>query len=159
MFSIKIISIESDLSVPIEITELDFPIKLKGKVDRVDEYNGVTRIIDYKTGKVEQNKVQLENWEDITSDYDKFSKSFQILSYALMLNHKNVFNNKTEAGIISFKNLRSGFIKFQKIDRGSGKIIKESNINEDTLIEFSKQLKNLILEIFNPKIDFVEKEV
>lgn len=157
--TIKIISIESDLSIPIEIAELNFPVKLKGKVDRVDEYNGVTRIIDYKTGKVEQNKVQLENWEDITSDYDKYSKSFQVLSYALMLNTEKGLSNKTEAGIISFKNLKSGFIKFQKINREDCKIVKDSYINQDTLSEFSKQLKHLILEIFNPEIKFVEKKV
>jgi len=157
--SIKIISIESDLSIPLEIAELGFPIKLKGKVDRVDEYNGVTRIIDYKTGKVEQNKVQLESWEDITSDYDKYSKSFQVLSYALMLNAEKELSNNTEAGIISFKNLKSGFIKFQKINREAGKIVKDSYINKDTLTEFSKQLKCLILEIFNTELEFVEKEV
>lgn len=157
--TIKIISVESDLSIPIEIAELNFPIKLKGKVDRVDEYNGTTRIIDYKTGKVEQNKVQLENWKDITSDYDKYSKSFQVLSYALMLSVEKRFSNKTEAGIISFKNLKSGFIKFGKLNLENGKIVKDSYINQDTLSEFSKQLKRLILEIFNPEIKFVENEV
>ena len=157
--TLKIISIESDLNIPIVINEFDFPIRLKGKVDRVDEYNGVTRIIDYKTGKVEQNKVQLEHWEDITTDYDKYSKSFQVLSYALMMSHDAPFVNETEAGIISFKNLKSGFIKFQKINRKSGKIQKGSNINQEVLNEFSLELKSLILEIFNPEIDFVENEV
>ncbi|MEZ4797046.1 MAG: PD-(D/E)XK nuclease family protein [Flavobacteriaceae bacterium] len=157
--TIKIISIESELNIPIDIAELNFPIRLKGKVDRVDEYNGVTRIIDYKTGKVEQSKVQLENWEDITTDYDKYSKSFQVLSYALMINHKSQFNKDTEAGIISFKNLSSGFIKFNKLNDVNGKKKKEASINQDVLNEFSLQLKNLILEIFNPDIDFVEKEV
>lgn len=157
--TIKIISIESDLNIPIEIAELDFPVRLKGKVDRVDEYNGVTRIIDYKTGKVEQNKVQLENWDDITTDYDKYNKSFQILSYALMIQHKSPLNNDTEAGIISFKNLKSGFINFNKIDRESGKQQKNANISQEILDGFTQQLKNLILEIFNPEIDFVEKEV
>jgi len=157
--TIKIISIESDLNIPIEIAELDFPVRLKGKVDRVDEYNGVTRIIDYKTGKVEQNKVQLENWDDITTDYDKYSKSFQILCYALMIQYKSPLNNDTEAGIISFKNLKSGFIKFNKIDRENGKQQKNANIDQKILDDFTLQLKGLILEIFNPEIDFVEKEV
>ena len=33
---------------------MSFPIKLKGYIDRVDEVNGVTRLIDYKTGKSSQ---------------------------------------------------------------------------------------------------------
>jgi ATP-dependent exoDNAse (exonuclease V) beta subunit len=157
--TIKIISIETDLNIPININELDFPVRLKGKVDRVDEYNGITRIIDYKTGKVEQSKVNLEHWEEITTDYDKYSKSFQVLCYALMIHHKSPLKSDTEAGIISFKNLKSGFIKFNKIDRENGKQQKSTNINQDILDPFTQQLKNLILEIFNPEIDFVAKDI
>ena len=156
---IKIISIESDLNIPIEINELDFPVRLKGKVDRVDEYNGVTRIIDYKTGNVAQDNVQVEHWDEITKDYDKYSKSFQVLSYALMMHHDAPCGNDTEAGIISFKNLRSGFIKFHKLNRETGKLQKDSNITMSVLDDFSTELQRLIVEIFNPAIDFVEKEV
>ena len=156
---IIIVGIEALFNIPIEINELDFPVRLKGKVDRVDEYNGITRVIDYKTGKVEQNKVQLEHWEDITTDYDTYSKSFQVLSYALMMNHEATFKNETKAGIISFKNLKSGFIKFQKINRENGKLQKDSDINQEVLTDFSHELKSLILEIFNPDLDFIEKEI
>ena len=145
--------------MPIQIDELNFPIRLRGKVDRVDEYNGITRIIDYKTGKVEQNKIQIEHWEDITTDYDKHSKCFQVLCYALMINKEKQIHNNTEAGIVSFKNLKAGFIKFNKVDKENGRTQKHTFINQNMLNEFSRQLKNLILEIFNPKIDFVEKEI
>jgi len=157
--TIKIISVEAKLNIPIEISELDFPILLKGKVDRVDEYNGVTRIIDYKTGKVDQNKIRIEDWEDITTDYDKFSKSFQVLSYALMMDYKAQISGNTEAGIISFKNLKSGFIKFQKIEKQGGRNQQNSIINQEILSAFSVELKKLILEIFNPESVFIEKEV
>ncbi|MCB0461926.1 MAG: PD-(D/E)XK nuclease family protein [Flavobacteriaceae bacterium] len=157
--TIKIISIESDLNIPIEISELDFPVRLRGKVDRVDEYNGTTRIIDYKTGKVDQNKVQLEHWDDVITDYDKYSKSFQVLCYALMINNEARIIDNVEGGIISFKNLSSGFIKFYKLDREGGKLQKNSNINQNILNAFAQELKKLILEIFDPKIDFIEKEV
>jgi len=157
--SIKIISVEAELNIPIDINELDFPVRLRGKVDRVDEYNGVTRIIDYKTGKVEQSKVQLEHWENITSDYDKYSKSFQVLCYAIMMNHYTPSTNEVEAGVISFKNLNSGFIKFNKLNRESGKLQKGSQINKAVLEDFSQELKKLILEIFNPEIGFKEKEL
>ena len=157
--NIKIISVETELNVPIQIDELNFPIRLRGKVDRVDEYNGITRIIDYKTGKVEQNKIQIEHWEDITTDYDKHSKCFQVLCYALMINKEKQIHNNTEAGIVSFKNLKAGFIKFNKVDKENGRTQKHTFINQNMLNEFSRQLKNLILEIFNPKIDFVEKEI
>jgi RecB family exonuclease len=43
---------------------LPFPVLIKGNVDRIEERNGVIRIIDYKTGKVEKSSVMLKAWKD-----------------------------------------------------------------------------------------------
>ncbi|WP_298550333.1 PD-(D/E)XK nuclease family protein [uncultured Algibacter sp.] len=154
---IKIIAIEADNNIEINIPEINYPIRLKGKVDRVDEYNGITRIIDYKTGNVQQNQVEIVNWEDITTDYKKYSKSFQILTYAYMMHKSNIINLPIEAGIISFKNLNSGFLKFTKKESTRGK--KDTLITTETIDAFEIELKALILEICNPNINFTEKEV
>ncbi|WP_246124808.1 PD-(D/E)XK nuclease family protein [Algibacter pacificus] len=156
---IKIIAIESNNNVLIEIPELDFPVKLTGKVDRVDEYNGVTRIVDYKTGRVDSGKVEIVNWEDLTTDYTKYSKSFQVLTYAYMMLLSNEITLPVEAGIISFKNLKAGFLKFSKKDKSGNGAKKDSLITQDTLDNFYIELKTLILEICNPNIPFTEKEV
>jgi hypothetical protein len=156
--TIKIIAIEAENDLLIDFPELDFPIKLKGIVDRVDEFNGVTRIIDYKTGSVLQNQVEIVNWEAITTDYKKYSKSFQILAYAYMMQKSNGLNFPIEAGIISFKNLSSGFLKFSKKESSRSRT-KNALITEDTLASFELELKKLIIEICNPDIDFIEKEV
>ncbi|WP_298237323.1 PD-(D/E)XK nuclease family protein [uncultured Algibacter sp.] len=155
---IKIMAIEADNVIEINIPELKFPIKIKGKVDRVDECNGTIRIIDYKTGKVESNQVEVVNWEDITTDYKKYSKSFQVLTYAYMMCKEKKVQLPIEAGIISFKNLSSGFLKFSKKDSVFSRS-KDSLISNNTLTAFENELKKLILEICNPKIDFTEKEV
>jgi len=156
--SIKIVEIEADLNVKININELGFPITLKGKVDRVDEYNGALRIIDYKTGKVEQRDVEVVSWGDICSDYKKYSKSFQVLMYAFMMNTRSPFTKNVEAGIVSFKNLNAGFLKFGKKENRNSRN-KDTIINTKTLNDFEVQLKKLILEIYNPAIDFIEKEI
>jgi len=155
---IKIVEIEADLSVEINIKELDFPITLKGKVDRVDEYNGTLRIIDYKTGKVEQGNIEIVSWEDISTDYKKYSKSFQILMYAYLMNIRSPFNKTIEAGIISFKNLNNGFLKFGKKEVPNSRK-KDTDISVETLENFEIELKKLILEIYNPDVNFNEKEV
>ena len=155
---IKIIALEKEIKIPITIPELDFPVFLRGTVDRIDTYNGVTRIIDYKTGRVEQNKVEIVNWEDITTDYTKYSKSFQVLTYAFMLNEEKAFIGLVEAGIISFKNLQGDyFLKFSKKDKSGNGAVKEQTITSDILQEFSIELKKLIIEICDPNMDFVEK--
>ena len=155
---IKILAIEADETIDIKIEGLDFPIKLKGKVDRIDQFNGTTRVVDYKSGKVEQNKVELVNWEDLTSDYDKYSKSFQILCYTYMMHQKNLIKLPIEAGIISFKNLNEGFLKFGKKESSHSRT-KDQLITERTLDNFETELKKLILEICDSDIDFIEKEL
>ena len=151
--------IESDLKATVHIPQLNFPVCVTGKVDRIDEVDGVIRIIDYKTGKVEQNKVELVNWEDVTTDYTKYSKPFQILTYAYMIMQQQQFNKPVEAGIISFKNLNAGFLKFSKKDKDGRGATKESLITQETLNNFSKELEYLITEICNLEIPFTEKEV
>ena len=153
--TIKIISIENNLEVEVPISELSFPVKIKGKVDRVDQYNGQLRIVDYKTGKVAQSDLELIDWEEITLDY-KFSKAFQVLAYALMIN-KEISVTSAEAGIISFKNLSNGFLKFGKKEKVRGP--KDQIVSQNTLETFTVELKKLILEICNKEIPFTEKEI
>ncbi|MBQ0769772.1 MAG: PD-(D/E)XK nuclease family protein, partial [Bizionia sp.] len=156
--TIKIIALEQKSEIPVDIPELGFKVKLRGTVDRVDEYNGVTRIIDYKTGKVTPGEVSILDWEDITTDYKKYSKSFQILTYAYMMHAQKPLNLPIEAGIISFKNLSAGVMSFGVKASPYAKT-KDSLITQDTLDNFEKELKKLIIEICNPKISFIEKEV
>lgn len=154
--SIKLLHIESDLTYRLNIPELDFPVSIHGKVDRVDSYNGQMRIIDYKTGNVQQGDLELVDWTELSTDY-KFSKAFQVLSYALMLHGNEPFDT-AEAGIISFKNMGGGFLKFGTKDTARSRN-KEQTITKETLALFSEGLKKLILEICNPNIPFTEKEI
>ena len=78
--------------------------------------------------------------------------------YAYMLSKKTALKFPVEAGIISFKNLSEGFIKFAKKEK-PGNSKKDTNITEDTLSDFEVELKKLISEICNPNIPFTEKEV
>jgi len=155
---IKIIAIETENKVRLQINEINFPIYLTGKVDRVDQFNGMTRIIDYKSGKVDSSKISVINWEDITTDYDKYSKSFQILTYAYSMVKEGKVNLPLEAGIISFKNLSAGFLKFNKKESSHDRN-KVTLISEDTLQYFEIELKKLIVEICNLDMNFIEKEI
>ena len=155
---IEIMQIETNLMVPLVIPQLDFPILIRGKVDRVDLVDGTLRIIDYKTGKVTQPQLEIVDWNDITADYDKYAKPFQVLMYALMLLENSPSQLPVEAGVISFKNLRSGFLKFGKKEQPRDKN-KQCLVDEEILANFKVQLKNLIIEICDPKIPFLEKEI
>jgi ATP-dependent helicase/nuclease subunit B len=156
--SIYIREIETNLTASLDIPELDFPVNIRGNVDRVDTYNNTLRIIDYKTGKVEQNQLEICDWEEISTDYDKYSKPFQVLMYATMLLENRSHAAEVEAGVISFKNLKQGFLKFAKKEHSRDRN-KNCNIEPEILENFKVQLKSLIKEICDPKIPFLEKEI
>lgn len=154
---IKIVGIEQKLSIPLTIPGIEFPVVLKGKLDRIDQRDGLLRIIDYKTGKVESKNVEIVDWEVITTDYD-YSKAFQLLCYALMYATDHHSVETLESGIISLKNLNAGILRFAtKPHKGSR--TKEYSITADTLLLFKEELSRLIIEICNPEIPLQEKEV
>ena len=146
-------ALEADLGISVEVPGLDFPVRVGGKVDRIDHYNGDLRIIDYKTGKVEQKDLVVSDWEKIRQEYS-FSKAFQVLTYALIYNDTAPIT-QAYGGIISFKNLGSGFLKFGVKEQSK----KDHVISQETLVLFKEQLIALIQEICDISIDFQEKEV
>lgn len=146
---IKIIGLEMSLKTAIDVPGINFPVHIKGKLDRIDEIDGVLRVIDYKTGKVEQRNLNLSNWEDIVEEYDK-SKAFQLLCYAYMYNNA-VPVDKVEAGIFSFKNIKAGILKFTEN--------RNTLITEATIAKFTVELHKLIGEICSAEHPFVEKEI
>lgn len=151
--AIKVLLLESNLSCEIEIEALPFPIKIAGKVDRIEERNDTIRIIDYKTGKVDGNSLKINDFIDLTSDI-KNEKIIQLLCYALMFeNHEFKQNKDVVAGIISFKNMKNGFLPF---GLGKGKD-SEITISNEILVDFKAELGILILEIYNREMPFKEK--
>ncbi|KKN16316.1 hypothetical protein LCGC14_0977140 [marine sediment metagenome] len=153
---IEILGLEEKLVIRLDIPEINFPIHLKGKLDRIDIKDGTLRIIDYKTGNTSTTQVEIVDWEQITVDYD-YAKAFQLLCYALMYTTKTPLP-AVEAGIISFKKLGTGLMRFAtKPKKGSRS--KDHVITQQTLERFTHELKQLIIEICDINIPFVEKEV
>jgi hypothetical protein len=131
-------------------------VRLKGTVDRIDEFDGRLRIIDYKSGAVSANDVAIYDWEALITDYGK-SKAFQLLCYAYIYSKSTKLNTPFEAGIISFKNLKSGFLPFGVRPSPRGKI--DPLITQETLMKFEELASQLILEILDVNQAFIEKEV
>lgn len=153
---IKILGLEKDMKVPVNIPEIPFPVFLRGQIDRIDEYDGVLRIIDYKTGQASSGNTELIEWEDLVRE-EKYNKAFQLLAYAYMYYKENPTSGM-EAGIIAFKSLNSGLIRFatKTSPRASAKD-KEFTINGETIESFEEQLSRLLREICDPGIPFSEK--
>ena len=109
------------------------------------------RIIDYKTGKVDKNNVILKDWNGLTNDI-KNDKIIQVLAYAFMYEEQTK-GQEMEAGIISFKNLKSGFLPFQfKQDKD---VI--ATISSEIMDNYLEQIVILLQEILNKDVPFEEK--
>ncbi|MTH17037.1 PD-(D/E)XK nuclease family protein [Flavobacterium sp. LC2016-01] len=149
--AIKIIALEQTYQRELLHADLPFPVLIKGNVDRIEQRNGKIRIIDYKTGKVEKANVVLKTWNGLTREL-KNDKIIQVLAYAFMF-EKEAGSLPIEVGIISFKNLKSGFLPFtfkeeKELDMVVSKEILESYLQEVVL---------LLNEIFDTAIPFEEK--
>ena len=149
--SIKILALEQTFERTLIHPDLPFPVLIKGNVDRIEERNGIIRIIDYKTGKVEKASVTLHSWDGLTEGI-KNDKIIQVLAYAYMY-QKEANEKPMEAGIISFKNLKSGFLPF------AFKEGKETNsvINQAVLHSYIEEMVLLLREILDVAIPFEEK--
>ncbi|AMA50471.1 MULTISPECIES: PD-(D/E)XK nuclease family protein [Flavobacterium] len=148
--AVKVLKLETTLLVEIQDPRLPYIVKLSGNVDRIEVRNNTVRIIDYKTGKVETNALKITLWDGLTTDL-KNEKIIQLLCYALMY-QKELNEFPLEVGIISFKNMKAGFMPFGL------KVEKEvkTQITTEILESFKTELIQLILLILNQEIAFEE---
>ena len=117
-----------------------------GYIDRIDRLDGTVRLIDYKTAKAKELKLA---FKDDTIEtllmQDKYKQAIQLCIYMHYLEQSNEFSgNQFEAGIWSFADASKG-----------PQILEYINGNHDTAMI---SIKNLILEILNPEVPFVESE-
>ena len=152
--TLKILATEQDLNTQIVIEGINFPIKLHGKVDRVDELNGEIRIIDYKTGFVDSFNLKVSDFDELGKD--KYHKALQVLFYVFLF--RNSVNFKEEkpliGGIYSFKNLNKGILTLNFSSKNNRKV--EKLISAAHMEYFYDKLSEIILEIFDNSKPFIE---
>ncbi len=148
---VQIIALEKQLERLLEHPKLPFPVKIAGNVDRIELRDGSIRIIDYKTGKVEKSNVTLKQWYGLTSDI-KNDKIIQILAYAFMY-EPHAKGQEMKAGVISFKNLKSGFLPFSfKEDKEVIEVI-----SPEIMQQYLEEIVVLLNEILDVTVPFEEK--
>ena len=122
-------------------------VSFMGYIDRLDLLDGVIRVIDYKTGKAKKLKLEFKKEEDVEVLLmkDDYKQAIQLAIYLYYINHYSEFKGKeVQAGIWSFGEASKGIIPLEII-----------NGDSDTAME---SIKNIILEILNPELQFIEKE-
>lgn len=119
-------------------------ISFFGFIDRIDRLNGTLRIIDYKTAKIKNLVVKID--EDKIEDYFHNSdrkQALQLCIYQYVVeNLPEFWGMPVETGIWSFAEAKKGVVSLQ---------FEKGNIDDAM-----KSVKSLIEEILNPDINFVE---
>jgi len=138
----RIVSLEDKYTAEFSARD-DLHVMLEGKFDRVDEKDGVVRIIDYKTGKVKLNYSVIS---EIFSKPDK-KALFQLYFYNLLYKSSHP-ESVTLAGIY----LATG------LSNGINWPTNEKAFSEESNEEFRSHLRELIKEIFNHHNPFRQTE-
>lgn len=137
----EILFLEGELQQSITLN--DGPeIAFQGKIDRVDKIGSGLRILDYKTGKVEL----ANDLSDLSKIFERFNhttkpQTFQGLFYQFLLTES--------AAIIGFYSIRDLTKGIQYLNDGL-------QIPAETQTMFVDELRNLLEEILNPEIPFVQ---
>jgi len=142
---IEILFLEEELSSFVEITDPEkgekYKVKLYGKADRIDRVGGSTRIIDYKTGRVDSNELKLDKMQNLSLKEDS-GKLLQVLTYALLFSdmHSEA-SMELRSGIVSLRKISSYLIRTE--------IGKSEIIEKEMLGEFRLEITDIIGRIFN----------
>ncbi len=94
---------EYTASLQVNIGGTSETVYIKGKMDRIDTYNNMVRIIDYKSSIKQNDKFSFSGFEDLFTNKNS-NKQFQLVMYAWLL-HKNDFSRpeQLQPGIIPFR--------------------------------------------------------
>ncbi len=147
--------LESEGKFKCSITHQNKEFIIRGRVDRVDKYEGLLRIIDYKTGTVTQNDISFNEFEELV-DNPKKSKVFQLLvyTYLYLKTYPEKMDNKIIAGNLSFKNLKENPLILSKKLSGNKKEVLY--INSEILNDIETLITSLLTKVVSE--DFIQTE-
>ena len=140
---------EDRFSMEIPLPGFDFPIHLRGTIDRIDVLNGQVRIIDYKTGNVATNALKLDptalDFED-----PKTAVAFQVLTYAYQYLQQKP-EAEVQAGVYALKAKKT----FAPLGWGKS---SETILTLEKIQPFEALLHDMITEILSPNKSFLQNK-
>jgi RecB family exonuclease len=137
--SIELIDLEMHLRGEFSYNHLT--VNLNSFADRIDKRNGVIRIVDYKTGKVEAKQLEA-TWEDIQQK-SEYGKALQLAFYTwAYAKRTGETPEHIESVIFSFRNKKSGYLPL---------IIKTEKNQE--LVSFKEGFEDVMTGLFDEMFD------
>ena len=152
-----IVALEMELTktLKLNIHGKEKEVNFIGFIDRVDDFEGKKRIIDYKSGKCTENDVKLtkasakaKTEEDVVLEFVKKLKSskyvFQMLVY-IMFFHEKFGEYPDKVGIVSMVNLNDGPFYLDN---------QLTETTEELMDLFEKALTKIVSDLYDTSVDF-----
>ena len=153
------VGLEEKLDVEIELDGVK--VRLYGVADRIDMYNGVLRVVDYKTGKVDEKDLKVEDMSVLRSSYVddekvehifSYGKFFQLMFYAYvyikMKDRQGVKIDSFGVGIDSLRKPAGGVMPL--------KINGREQLSAMDIAEYEHRLYDVLREMINKDEPYVE---
>jgi CRISPR/Cas system-associated exonuclease Cas4 (RecB family) len=143
----RIIALEKELTYEINVAGKS--LTLKGTADRIDLKNDSVRIIDYKTGKLDNKARTLGNDFDTALDrcfsMSEFKDWLQVYLYTYMYSQGKPMPGNLQACIYPLKRLGDGIL-----------YAVNGNIPKSNLEKFGDRLTKTLDALFNPGVPFTQ---
>jgi RecB family exonuclease len=130
-------------------TPLRLDIQLLGNADRIDRVDGVVRVLDYKTGGVDDKKLSVKELNQLLKP--EYAKAFQLCMYAYMFLKTHPEEEAVSSGIISLRMAKKWILPLR--------IHGKTSIGRDFIPAFESFMHTLMAELFDPSIPFASREV
>lgn len=150
----ELIGLELNVSVPVQPEE-GLEVQVGGTIDRLDQKDGVLRILDYKTGGIPKSPADVESL--FTPDAARASHVFQIFLYAYMLQSSNPEATICPELLYVHKAAATGYIS--GIDFGSFRDKHKITDFKPYSEAFASNLHGLIKNLFDKEIPFTQTPV
>jgi RecB family exonuclease len=145
---------EVEFSMQIEIEGVKQSIRIGGKVDRVDETDGVVRVVDYKTGSLSSSELQCKSLDELFDRTNKQMKKeiIQALIYALILKKGDFPGSSVQPVVFGILSLKDESMNPKLRINGKAAEISEA------ADELERHLKAVTTSIYAPDAVFSQTE-
>ncbi len=121
-------------------------VNLTGFADRIDQIEDKIRILDYKTGKVEDKDVEIKSDNEDIMDLTEKSLQLCIYKYLYKKNFPEISIENIEPGIFGLLKVNEPYFPL---------VINSDNFKDDMFMDtFEEMFINLFKEILDPEIPF-----
>lgn len=124
-------------TISVDVDDKKVDVLMGGKADRVDDFNGVPRIIDYKSGRVKADDLEIkyDSWEKDLLRPDH-AKALQMLLYMYLAQRD--MKTPVMGGIVSAKSHSAGFIPLKNANYNT--ILHVDQVLGDRVEDWVKKL-------------------